>query len=114
MINHPFANCSFRLRVCFSSVTVHEFAIPGVPPADGAVVAVPVCPSAELLTRSSTTMGVGPSKKQKDAKKQKDESLYAELSGLTDFPPIRILLNEHVTSATVDSLKDSEGMTYDV
>jgi hypothetical protein len=50
-------------------------------------------------------MGAGSSKK-KGAEKEGDT--YAELSGVSDFPPIRVLINEQFTSSAVDSLKDSE------
>lgn len=51
----------------------------------------------------------------KDRKEKKD-GLYAELiSGrgdASDFPPIKVLLNEQITNSAVDSLKDSEEMMH--
>ena len=50
----------------------------------------------------------------KSSKPDEKNGIYAELvpGGGSDIPPIKVLLNEQITSTAVDSLKDSEHMMH--
>lgn len=49
----------------------------------------------------------------KPSKEKEDTGVYAELkSTQKDIPPIKLIINESITSTAVDSLKDSEEMLH--